>query len=74
MTTYFNSVDAVRNYAQVYPENLFRVVNNPQKCKCNSYGCGFQVSDRHDSEILENLVVCPVCARLTETESKQSNN
>ncbi len=67
MTKYFNSVDAVSDYAQIYPANLFRVENNPQTCQCNGVRCGWQVSDKQDSEILETLVVCPVCA-------KQSNN
>lgn len=63
-TKYFNSVDAVRDYAQqMYPENYFRVEYVPKKCRCNGVRCGYEVSDRQDREILEILVVCPVCAK-----------
>lgn len=62
MTKYFNSVDAVSDYAQMYPASLFRVEPNPQRCLCNGVRCGYEVSDKQDCEILETLVVCPVCA------------
>lgn len=29
---YFNSVDAVSDYAEIYPANNFNVVHNPQTC------------------------------------------
>lgn len=61
-TKYFNSVDAVRNYAECYPASNFRVEHNPQTCGCNGIRCGYEVSDRQDSEVIEVLVVCPICA------------
>ena len=62
MTKYFNSVDAVRNYAECYPASNFRVEHSLQTCQCNGVRIGYDVTDRQDSEILETLVVCPACA------------
>ncbi len=59
---YFNSVDAVRNYAECYPASNFRVEHSPQTCQCNGVRIGYDVTDRQDSEILETLIVCPACA------------
>lgn len=61
-TKYFNSVDAVSDYTVIYPANNFSIVHNPQTCGCNGVRIGYDVTDRQDSEILETLVVCPICA------------
>lgn len=61
---YFNLVDAVSDYAVIYPANNFSIVYNPKTCGCNGVRCGYEVSDRQDSEVIEVLVVCPICANL----------
>lgn len=66
---YFNSVDAVSDYAAIYPANIFNVVNNPQTCGCNGVRLGYDVSDRQDSEVIERLIVCPVCAKQTHEQT-----
>jgi hypothetical protein len=59
---YFNSVGAVSDYAEIYPANNFNVVHNPQTCQCNGVRCSFDVTDKEDNDILEILVICPLCA------------
>ena len=60
---YFNSLGSLNNYADNFSINSFSFEHNPRKCQCDSVRCGFEVTDREDNEILEILVICPICAK-----------
>ena len=54
MKQYFNSIDALSNYAQHYPAMGFTVENKPCNCHCkNGVRLAFEVTDKQDSEVIE---------------------
>ncbi|MGC3978440.1 MAG: hypothetical protein QM751_09575 [Paludibacteraceae bacterium] len=61
---YFNSLGSLNEYANSFPNSSFSFVHNPRKCDCesNSVRCSFDVTDKEDNDILEILVICPICA------------
>lgn len=59
---YFNSLGSLNEYANNYPRNSFTVEHNPRKCGCDSVRCSFDIADKEDNDILEILVICPICA------------
>ncbi len=59
---YFNSLGSLNSYANTFPANSFSVEPSPAVCGCKSVRCAFDVADRQDKEIIETLVICPVCA------------
>ena len=61
---YFNSLGALNNYADNFPANSFTFEHNPRKCRCDSMRCSYEVTDKQDSDIIEILVICPLCANL----------
>jgi len=65
---YFNSVGTLENHAQNFPYNSFAINPQPRACKCGTVRIAYEVTDREDNDILEILVVCPICA------SNSSNN
>lgn len=64
---YFNSVDAVSVYASNFPANSFRIEPTPAICECKGFRCAFEIADRQDNDIIETLVICPVCANSHKT-------
>lgn len=59
---YFHSLGSLNEYANGYPSHSFTVEHNPRKCGCDSIRCSFDIADREDNDILEILVICPICA------------
>jgi hypothetical protein len=59
---YFNSLGSLNEYANNYPNNSFSFEHNPRKWGCDSVRCSFDIADKEDNDILEILVICPICA------------
>lgn len=59
---YFNSLGALSSYADTYPASSFTYEHNPRKCECDSVRCAYEVTDKQDRDIIEILVLCPLCA------------
>ena len=59
---YFNSLGSLNEYANNYPSNSFSFEYNSRRCECDSVRCSFDVTDKEDNDILEILVICPLCA------------
>lgn len=65
---YFNSVSAVSNYASNFPADSFTIEPTPAVCECKGFRCAFEITDKQDNDILEILVICPVCANLPKNK------
>lgn len=61
---YFNSLGALSDYANTFPASSFSFEPTPAVCECKSIRCAFEVAAREDNDIIETLVICPVCANL----------
>ncbi|MDR1582257.1 MAG: hypothetical protein LBS55_03200 [Prevotellaceae bacterium] len=60
---YFSSVDALSNHVQNIPADCFAIQPQPRACGCGTVRIAYEVTDRQDNDIMEILVVCPLCAK-----------
>jgi len=67
---YFNSAGSIESHVQEFPHHVFTIVPQPRACGCGTVRIAYEVTDRQDNDIIEILVVCPVCAN----NPKNSNN
>lgn len=59
---YFNSVGSLESHAQNFPYSSFAINTQPRACGCGTIRIAYEVTDREDNDILDILVVCPICA------------
>lgn len=59
---YFNSVGSMSNHAQNYPVDSFTIQSQPRQCGCGQIRIGYEVTDKQDNDIMDILILCPLCA------------
>ena len=58
---YFNSVGSIESHVQIFPHHTFIIIPQPRACECGTVRIAYEVTDRQDNDIIEILVVCPLC-------------